>query len=412
MMDFLSNKLAPFGEKVAAQRHLKALREGVLMAMPLVLIGSIFTLIGSFPIEAWTKWLHTHGELDALLSTMANNSFGLIGLATAFGISYRLAESYKTDGPSAGVLAIGAFLLVTPPIASKEGANGIPYGLIGGKGLFTAIVIAFITAEIYRQFIQRKFTIKMPKSVPEAVGHSFAALVPGTVIIVLFAIVTKVLQVTGIGSLNNLLAIIVGTPLALIGATLPGTFVAVLLNSVFWFCGVNGGQVVGSVMNPIWLQQADANRIALQAGHALHHCTVHGFVRVHGWRRSNNRSCALPSLLLKEPRIQNIGSHFRHTSIVQHQHCYPLQLPNRSQSYYDLPIHLYAYHQCCSNIRRYGNRISSLHHWCRTTMDDSTNHRRIPCYRKLARCCITSTACSTILYNLLPILQGSRRSSF
>ncbi|MDK7915787.1 PTS cellobiose transporter subunit IIC, partial [Staphylococcus lugdunensis] len=82
----MSNKLAPFGEKVAAQRHLKALREGVLMAMPLVLIGSIFTLIGSFPIEAWTKWLHTHGELDALLSTMANNSFGLIGLATAFGI--------------------------------------------------------------------------------------------------------------------------------------------------------------------------------------------------------------------------------------------------------------------------------------------------------------------------------------
>lgn len=51
MMDFLSNKLAPFGEKVAAQRHLKALREGVLMAMPLVLIGSIFTLIGSFLLK-------------------------------------------------------------------------------------------------------------------------------------------------------------------------------------------------------------------------------------------------------------------------------------------------------------------------------------------------------------------------
>lgn len=54
LMDFLANKIAPFGEKVAAQRHLKALREGVLMAMPLVLVGSIFTLIGSFPIEAWT----------------------------------------------------------------------------------------------------------------------------------------------------------------------------------------------------------------------------------------------------------------------------------------------------------------------------------------------------------------------
>ena len=77
-MDFLANKIAPFGEKVAAQRHLKALREGVLMAMPLVLVGSIFTLIGSFPIEAWTTWLNKHGELDVLLNTMANNTFGLV----------------------------------------------------------------------------------------------------------------------------------------------------------------------------------------------------------------------------------------------------------------------------------------------------------------------------------------------
>ncbi|RSX56186.1 PTS system, cellobiose-specific IIC component [Bifidobacterium dolichotidis] len=268
-MTFLADKLAPFGEKVAKQRHLKALREGVLMAMPLVLIGSIFTLIGSFPIEAWTKWMQEHGHLDTTLNTLANNSFGLIALVTCFGIAYRLAESYDTDGPSSGVLALGAFLLVTPPIQNKDGAFGIPYGMLGGKGLFTAIVVAFISAEIYRQFIQHKFTIKMPKSVPDVVGRSFAALVPGTVILVLFAVISRILEATGIGSLNNLLALIVGTPLGFIGATLGGTFVAVLLNSVFWFCGVNGGQVVGSVMNPIWLQQADENRLALQAGQAL-----------------------------------------------------------------------------------------------------------------------------------------------
>lgn len=188
--------------------------------------------------------------------------------ATAFGIAYSLAKSYDTDGPSAGIIAIGAFLLVTPPLKTDDGF-GIPYGLMGGKGLFTAIVVAMITAEIYRQFIQRDFTIKMPKGVPDAVGRSFAALIPGAVIIILFAAVMKVLQVTGVGSLNNLLALIIGTPLGLIGGTLGGTFVAVLLNSVFWFCGVNGGQVVGSVMNPIWLQQADANRLALQAGQDL-----------------------------------------------------------------------------------------------------------------------------------------------
>ncbi|WP_377939084.1 PTS sugar transporter subunit IIC [Alloscardovia venturai] len=268
-MGFLEKKLAPFGEKVAAQRHLKALREGVLMAMPLVLIGSIFTLIGSFPVKEWTQWLAAHGQLDVWFNRLANNSFGLIALLTCFGIAYRLAQSYDVDGPSAGVLAVGSFLVCTPSIQTKDGVAGIPYNQLGGKGLFTAIVVAMIATEIYRLFIQKDFTIKMPKNVPEVVGKSFAALVPGTVILLLFGIVAKILEATGVGSLNMLLAVIVGTPLALIGSTLPGTFVAVLLNSVFWFCGVNGGQVVGSVMNPIWLQLADENRLALQAGQAL-----------------------------------------------------------------------------------------------------------------------------------------------
>ncbi|MGL4336510.1 MAG: hypothetical protein ACRCST_06420, partial [Turicibacter sp.] len=69
-MIFLEQKLAPFGEKVGNQRHLKALREGIMMAMPLVLIGSIFVLIASFPSEAWTQWLKDNGNLDVILNTM------------------------------------------------------------------------------------------------------------------------------------------------------------------------------------------------------------------------------------------------------------------------------------------------------------------------------------------------------
>ena len=246
--EFLEKRLAPLGEKLGNQRHLKALREGIMMAMPLVLIGSIFVLIASFPIDSWTNWLKTHWQLDVLLNTMVNNTFGLIALVTSFGIAYRLAESYNTDGPSAGVLALSSFLLVTPTITDANNAAGIPYGMLGGKGLFAAIVVAIISAEIYRWFIQKNITIKMPESVPEVVSKSFSALIPGTVIILFFSIVLKVLDVLELGSLNNVLAFVIGKPLGLIGGTLPGTFIAVLLNSIFWFCGVNGGQVVGSVM--------------------------------------------------------------------------------------------------------------------------------------------------------------------
>ena len=86
------------------------------------------------------------------------------------------------------------------------------------------------------------------------------------------------LDVLELGSLNNVLAFVIGKPLGLIGGTLPGTFIAVLLNSIFWFCGVNGGQVVGSVMNPIWLQYTDENRLAQAAGEVLPHIITAPFM--------------------------------------------------------------------------------------------------------------------------------------
>ena len=268
LFNILENKLAPLGEKIGAQRHLKALREGILIAMPLVLIGSFFVLIKDFPIEVWTAFLKSN-DIYPVLDAMANNSFGLMALLTSFGIANCLAKSYNADGVSAGVLSMAAFLLVTPTIADEAGALGIPYSQLGGKGIFSAIVVAMVSAEIFRWFVQKNITIKMPSGVPEAVSRSFSALIPGTVIIVLFGIVLKVLEVTGLGSLNQILSLVIGTPLGFIAGTLPGTFVAVLLNSLFWFCGVNGGQVVGSVMNPLWIQYADANRVALAAGQSL-----------------------------------------------------------------------------------------------------------------------------------------------
>lgn len=40
------------------QRHLKkAIREGFMMAMPLILVGSLFFILSSWPQEAFTNWL-------------------------------------------------------------------------------------------------------------------------------------------------------------------------------------------------------------------------------------------------------------------------------------------------------------------------------------------------------------------
>ena len=319
ILAFLEGKLAPLGERIGKQRHLKALREGIMMAMPLVLLGSFFVLIKDFPIQAWIAWLHSHWNLDVLLNTMANNSFGLMALVTAFGIAYRLSESYGTDGPSAGVISLGAFLLMTPPLAAEDGALGIPYGMLGGKGIFAAIVVAMISAEIYRWFIQKNIAIKMPAGVPDVVSKSFSALIPGIVILTFFAVVLKVIEATGLGSLNAILSIVVGKPLGLIASTLPGTFVAVLLNSLFlvlwcqWWTGSRSSYE--SSLDPVCRCKPYRSG-SRRSSSKYRNSAVYGPVCVYWRGRCDNRSGTLPDVFQQEQRIQNTWKSIWYSSVI------------------------------------------------------------------------------------------------
>lgn len=279
-LEFLENTLAPLGEKVGNQRHLKAIREGFLMAMPLVLVGSIFLLLISWPSEGFIKFLNNIG-IFGILVRLNQSTVAILSLVACFGIAYRLSESYNTDGPSAGVLALSSFILMAPRFSTnvfnKSGEmvntlfNGaIPFGSLNASALFVAITVSLITAEIYRLFIQKELVIKMPKNVPAAVSRSFSALLPALTVLIFWAIILKVLQIYEIkGGLAEILGILVGKPLRYIAATLPGIIVVVMVNSIFWFCGVNGGQVLQSFVDPVWFTLTQENQIAATLGNPL-----------------------------------------------------------------------------------------------------------------------------------------------
>ncbi|MTV73595.1 PTS cellobiose transporter subunit IIC, partial [Streptococcus pneumoniae] len=211
------------------------------------------------------------------------STVAIISLVACFGIAYRLSEGYGTDGPSAGIIALSSFVLMAPRFSSmvydKNGeqvkqlfGGAIPFSSLNASSLFMAITIGLVTAEIYRMFIQRGITIKMPSGVPDVVSKSFSALLPGFTTFVLWALVLKGLEAAGVaGGLNGLLGAIVGTPLKLIAGTLPGMILCVIVNSFFWFCGVNGGQVLNAFVDSVWLQFTTENQEAVAAGQTLQH---------------------------------------------------------------------------------------------------------------------------------------------
>ena len=260
---FLETKMLPIAAKIGSNKILISIRDGITLSMPLIIIGSLFLVIASFPIKAWTDWLASIG-IESYLLKGVDSSFGLMGLITSFGVANSLSRQYNVDGISAGVISLSSFIVVTPFISGESGA-GIPIGYMGSKGLFVAMIVGIISALIFKEFIKRNIQINLPDSVPPAVSRSFSALIPGAVIITLWLIIFVILEIINIGNIHDLMMIVLGGPLGLLGNNIFGTIFAILLNSLLWFVGIHGGNIVNSILSPIWLINSDANRVLFQA---------------------------------------------------------------------------------------------------------------------------------------------------
>ena len=260
---FLEEKMLPIAAKLGSNKVLISIRDGITLSMPLIIIGSLFLVIASFPVKAWTDWLASTG-INVYLVKGVDSSFGLMGLVASFGVANSLARQHDVDGISASIISLSSFIVLTPFISGEAG-TGLPVGYMGSKGLFVAMIVGIISALIFKWFIKRDIQIKLPESVPPAVSRSFSALIPGAAIISLWLIVFIIVDKIGIGNIHDLMLIVLGGPLSLLGDNIFGTIIAILLNSLFWFVGIHGGNVVNSIISPIWLMNSDANRLIFQA---------------------------------------------------------------------------------------------------------------------------------------------------
>ncbi|AUI71045.1 PTS cellobiose transporter subunit IIC [Companilactobacillus alimentarius] len=268
---FINEKVIPLAGKLASSRHLIALRDGMTLAVPMIIIGSIFMIIAQFPIQAYLDFMAgIFGKNWAtVLQYPTNASFHIMGLIAVIGISYNLAKSYKVDPISASVVSLGAFVLTIPLKTDKAGALWIPLTQFDSAGLFTAIIVGLFITDFYVWMVHKNWTIKMPDTVPPAVSNSFAALFPGFIVLALVWVIRIGVEATPMQSIPNIISFFLATPLSHLSNTLPGALVAEFLVSFLWIFGIHGANVVSGVMMPIWLTALNANHAAFSAGKAL-----------------------------------------------------------------------------------------------------------------------------------------------
>lgn len=276
-MNFLESFLLPIADKLNNNRYLTSLRDGFMIALPLIIFGSIFVVIANLPFldkvisaEALTAYQNALGPASAA-------TLSLMGLFVIVGIGYKLTEYYKGEAIYGGVIALASVLIMTPQVL--DGVSGvIPTASLGAQGMFLGIFTAFISAELYRFFVQKEWTIKMPPGVPDAVAKSFSALIPITLTLTAFLIIRILVSYTTFETVQNLIYTVIQGPLTDLGSGLPATIIAVLLIQVFWFFGLHGQIIVNSVFDPIWYTLNEQNLAAFQAGTELPNIITKQFV--------------------------------------------------------------------------------------------------------------------------------------
>lgn len=258
--------------KFSENRYIRAISNGMVLIMTPIIIGSIFTLLGNLPIPGYSDFLSAHG-ISAILNLAPDFTTNIMALLAVFFIAYSLAKLFDKDGVVAGMLALISFFIVTPLSSTKISGtmtDYISFDWVGERGLFVAIIIGLLAARLYIFFMERGFTIKMPKGVPPAVSASFSGLIPGFAIVILSLIIAALFKLTPFGSLDNLVYECVQIPFQGIGSTFGAYLVVILAVGILWFFGLHGDNIIiMGLMYPIYLALDMQNLKAYQAGHVL-----------------------------------------------------------------------------------------------------------------------------------------------
>lgn len=259
-------QLRPLFEKFTNNPYLRAIRDGFISLIPVILFSSIFLLVGFVPNIFGFYWS------DEVLGTMLkaySYSMGILGLLMAATIAKSLADTFngkmkktKQINPvSVMVVAIIGFLLIA--VESVDG--GIALSYMGTRGILAAFVVGFIVPNIYKFCVKNNITIKMPDEVPSNISQTFADLIPLSISVLFF-------WVFGIGFER-----IVGSPFSawileifqpLFTAADGYLGLAIIFGAMafFWFVGIHGPSIVEPAVAAIYIANVEANFRLFQDG--------------------------------------------------------------------------------------------------------------------------------------------------
>lgn len=345
------NDKKPFKERMSAvvgkfagSRFVRAIMDAGYSVISFSIIGAVFLILTvlpqAFPVPGFANfYANTIGRFTSLFQAVYNATMGILALVFAGTFAYSYTKIYRDEEhinlvPMNGLMMfLMAFFITVPELVWKNGAvqfvqlftkakmvaggyEASTSGIyrIGAVGIFTGLIVAWITVQIYRYTVKHNWQIKMPASVPSGVANSFSALIPGFCVAVVIAALNMAFVFAGTDLFKVLF--IPFSFISDIADTWWGFLIIIFLIHFLWWFGIHGATIMSSFYTPIVLANMAAN--VKGADHFFAGDPLNAFVIIGGsgatlgvaiWLAFRSRSTQLKELGKVEivPAIFNIN---------------------------------------------------------------------------------------------------------
>lgn len=303
-------KMKPTFEKISNNPYLRAIRDGFISLIPVILFSSIFLLVAYVPNIFKFYW---SSDVEAAIMKMYSYSMGILGLLMSATVAKSLTDNFNSKLPktnqinplSTMIAAIISFLLLS--VDPLE--NGFASGYMGTKGLLTAFIVGFIVPNIYRFCIKNNITVKMPEEVPGNISQTFKDLIPMTLSAIFFWLFDLGFR-SAVGTNFSEKIIELFQPIFSAADGYLGLALIFGAMAFFWFVGIHGPSIVEPAVAAIYITNVEVNLQFYQNGEHANRILSQGtqyFVATLGGTGATLVITMMFAFLAKSKQLKTIG---------------------------------------------------------------------------------------------------------
>lgn len=234
-----------------------AIRHGMIMMMPLLVVSSMALMVKSLPIPAYQKILPEllNGKVVEVLDFIYRGVFDFyaVMLAVTTSICYALVRRKKSqDYASMGEVIILAVIT----LAALAGYSGIQYddfsiSAFSNQNVFTALFISLVAGKLYYAIRSKSiFRLKRQGTNSDSIYlEAVEGILPAAMVILFFALFSQLFKIIfKVESIQELLELILNGFLAQFDNGLGAGAAVLFAIHILWSFGIHGNNVLDAVV--------------------------------------------------------------------------------------------------------------------------------------------------------------------